>query len=208
VASGEPFIVEDARDHPLVRDSRAVANGVVAYAGVPLEADGEAIGALCVIDSRPRRWSEEELGILRTLARSAMRLVQEKSPSHPGAARLADDPTPLLECLGAHLGSIARYEQLIGRAGIDLLAEASARNEVVTTFAKLGDTLGAGSAGDDSELQSLVSSYLRLENARAEATTKFADGEITLAEVEALIRSSNDSLAALRIAALDRGAEP
>jgi PAS domain S-box-containing protein len=53
-----------------VRDNLAVPElGVVAYAGVPLFTnDGHALGSLCVIDSKPRRWREEELAALEDLA--------------------------------------------------------------------------------------------------------------------------------------------
>ena len=59
-------MVEDAREHPLVRDNLAVRDlGVIAYAGIPLVlSDGHAVGAFCAIDGRPREWSERDLDIL------------------------------------------------------------------------------------------------------------------------------------------------
>src|SRR5262249_43442452 len=59
VTSGEPLVLEDARAHPLFRESLMVHElGVVAYAGVPLvTADGHAIGSFCVIDFKPRAWT-------------------------------------------------------------------------------------------------------------------------------------------------------
>ncbi|WP_181783410.1 GAF domain-containing SpoIIE family protein phosphatase [Pseudonocardia pini] len=70
VTSAEPLVVEDARDHELVRDNLAVAElGVVAYAGMPLtDGPGNVLGSLCAIDSRPRRWSGDQLDLLRDLA--------------------------------------------------------------------------------------------------------------------------------------------
>nr|WP_302474470.1 GAF domain-containing protein [Roseococcus sp. MDT2-1-1] len=58
VASGEAFVVEDAKEHPLVKDNpTALEYGVAAYAGVPLlSADGQALGTLCVLDTKPRKW--------------------------------------------------------------------------------------------------------------------------------------------------------
>ena len=78
VAEGEPFVVEDAREDPRVRDNLAVPElGVVAYAGVPLVTnDGHALGTLCVIDSKPRRWSDEELPLLGDLAGAAMTEIE------------------------------------------------------------------------------------------------------------------------------------
>ncbi|MDQ2660150.1 MAG: GAF domain-containing protein, partial [Verrucomicrobiota bacterium] len=73
-AVGEPFIVEDAREHPLVRENGAVADmGVVAYAGIPLMTeDGYTIGSFCAIDTKPRCWASRELEILRDFARQVM----------------------------------------------------------------------------------------------------------------------------------------
>ena len=61
VAQREPLVVDDAREHPVLKDNPAVAEmGAIAYAGVPLiDAGGHALGTLCVIDSRPRQWSKQ-----------------------------------------------------------------------------------------------------------------------------------------------------
>jgi two-component system CheB/CheR fusion protein len=65
-------VIEDAREHPLVKDNLAIRDlGVVAYAGMPLAcASGEILGSFCVIDNEPRRWTADELDTLRTLAAS------------------------------------------------------------------------------------------------------------------------------------------
>ena len=69
VMSAEPLVVPDAREHPLLRDNRAVHElGVVAYAGIPLTAEGTVLGSLCAIDTRPRDWTGAELDALRDLA--------------------------------------------------------------------------------------------------------------------------------------------
>ena len=70
VTSAEPLIVPDAREHPLLRDNRAVHDlGVVAYAGMPLtDETGNVLGSLCAIDVRPRQWTDDELTALRDLA--------------------------------------------------------------------------------------------------------------------------------------------
>ncbi len=68
VTSGEPFVVTNANDDPLVAKNLAIMElGVIAYAGVPLVADGQVVGALCAIDHKPRVWTDEqvmELGVL------------------------------------------------------------------------------------------------------------------------------------------------
>ena len=72
VESGKPFVVHDARVHPLVSGSPAIEDlGVRAYAGVPLvNAAGDVLGALCVIDSVPRIWSDADVQLLEDLSAS------------------------------------------------------------------------------------------------------------------------------------------
>src|SRR4051794_9680590 len=72
VAARDRLIVEDARDHELLRDNLAVKEmGVVAYAGIPLrEPGGEVLGTLCVIDTQPRNWSSHQVELLEDLAAS------------------------------------------------------------------------------------------------------------------------------------------
>jgi diguanylate cyclase (GGDEF)-like protein/PAS domain S-box-containing protein len=71
VATGKPLVVDDARLSPLLRENLAIKElGVIAYAGVPLEAKGEAIGAFCVIEQKPRAWSDADVRLLRELGRA------------------------------------------------------------------------------------------------------------------------------------------
>ena len=74
VISGEPLIISDARTHPLVRDNPSITDlGAIAYAGIPLVVEsGEVIGSFCIIDSKPRDWTDTEIGMLRDLAASVM----------------------------------------------------------------------------------------------------------------------------------------
>ena len=70
VTSREPLAIEDASLHPLVRDNPAVSDlGVMSYLGVPLSlADGEVLGTICAIDSRPRAWTAADQETLTDLA--------------------------------------------------------------------------------------------------------------------------------------------
>ena len=74
VASREPLIVDDAREHAVLRDNPAIRDmGVVAYAGIPLiDAEGNALGTLCVIDSQPRHWTTHQVQLLADLAASVV----------------------------------------------------------------------------------------------------------------------------------------
>src|SRR5579859_2199870 len=66
VESGEPLVVVQTRDQG------GSGAELIAFAGVPLRdlANG-TVGALCVIDHRPRRWSDADLRFLRELGRAA-----------------------------------------------------------------------------------------------------------------------------------------
>jgi GAF domain-containing protein len=74
VSSGEPLVVENAHDVPLVATNLAVMElGVVAYAGMPLRISngslaGPVVGSVCAIDHRPRRWNQADLVDLAELA--------------------------------------------------------------------------------------------------------------------------------------------
>jgi len=69
VARRERFVVNDAHEDPRVLGNPAVEEvGVTAYAGQPvIGLDGHVIGALCVIDMVPRRWTPAELTLLEDL---------------------------------------------------------------------------------------------------------------------------------------------
>lgn len=61
--------IVDARLDARVSENRAVPElGVIAYLGVPLHADGQVIGSLCAIDTKPRQWTVSDENSLRDLA--------------------------------------------------------------------------------------------------------------------------------------------
>jgi signal transduction histidine kinase/DNA-binding response OmpR family regulator len=74
VTSGEPLIVNDARQNPLVCENLAVFDyGVIAYLGMPVrDRDGYVLGALAVIDGQPREWSRRQISTLSELAELVM----------------------------------------------------------------------------------------------------------------------------------------
>ena len=90
VARREPLIVDDAREHELLRDNPAIRDmGIVAYAGIPLiDAGGHALGTLCVIDSRPRHWTTHQVQLLSDLAAS---VVTEIALASAAGGRLNGD---------------------------------------------------------------------------------------------------------------------
>ena len=79
VLSREPFVVSDAREHPLVKDNLAIRDlGVVAYAGVPLVDGDDVIGSFCAIDHQPRHWSKRDLATLGQFGDSAMAHIRSR----------------------------------------------------------------------------------------------------------------------------------
>lgn len=80
VQSGEPFVVEDAATHPLVKDNPLVRfEKLRCYAGIPLvTSTGHRLGTLCVIGYEPRSFTEEELDLLRALAKKAVDRIEER----------------------------------------------------------------------------------------------------------------------------------
>ena len=83
VASGEPLLVTDARTDPRFHDNPGVRElGLAGYAGVPLlTTDGQAIGAFCAFDDRPRTWTADDLQTLEDLAAATMTEVELRATS-------------------------------------------------------------------------------------------------------------------------------
>ena len=78
VARREPLVVEDARIHPVLKENLAIRDlGVIAYLGMPLiDHEGNALGSLCVIDTEPRAWSDEDVRLLRDVAGSVVTEIE------------------------------------------------------------------------------------------------------------------------------------
>lgn len=83
----DQFTIEDAAVDPLFKGHPFVTggSGVRFYAGVALEAgDGQRVGALCLIDSKPRKFSRADAALLRDLA---MQVEVELRASAPKTRR-------------------------------------------------------------------------------------------------------------------------
>ncbi|MFZ4776361.1 MAG: GAF domain-containing sensor histidine kinase [Terrimicrobiaceae bacterium] len=70
VQSGEPLIVEDARQDERVSHNLAIRDlGVISYLGMPVTSrEGFLLGSLCAINSHPRVWSHADQSLLADLA--------------------------------------------------------------------------------------------------------------------------------------------
>ena len=87
--AGEALVIEDARNHPLVRENLAIRDlAVIAYLGIPLvAAAGEVLGTLCVIDHKPRAWTRDQVDTLTDLAASVVSEIELRlaSAARPAA---------------------------------------------------------------------------------------------------------------------------
>jgi len=74
VQSAQPLVVEDAREHPLLRGNPSIDEyNAIAYCGVPItDPDGRPLGSLCVLEGTPREWTAEEVAALTDIAASAV----------------------------------------------------------------------------------------------------------------------------------------
>ena len=75
VASGAPLHINDTHQHPCTMDNPlvGVGSGVHFYAGYPLLVEDDVVlGALCVIDTRPRELELEQQRMLSLLATQAV----------------------------------------------------------------------------------------------------------------------------------------
>jgi GAF domain-containing protein len=81
VASQTPFVVEDARAHPLVRGTPPVTlDGLRCYAGVPLVTSrGVAVGTLCVAGEAPRAFDAADVETLRMLATDVVAHLERRA---------------------------------------------------------------------------------------------------------------------------------
>lgn len=78
-----PFIINDAKADPRFHDNPLVTGGpnIAFYAGVPLkygENDDLHIGTLCIIDSKPRDLSAEQVETLKSFATQVELLIEQR----------------------------------------------------------------------------------------------------------------------------------
>jgi len=161
VASQQPLIISDAREHPLVADNLAVSDlGMIAYAGVPLVlSDGHAVGAFCAIDGTPRDWSEQDVRILGDLAaaitahlelRRALteRSLHDRLTGLANRALLCAQADELLEEVGpANAGSVAAI--CIGLDGFGLVNDAYGAGTADRVLQQVGGQLTAATRAED-----------------------------------------------------------
>jgi len=80
VSQNTTLVVDNASEHPLVADNLAIPDlGVHAYLGIPIYGTGSnPLGALCVIESKPRQWDSEAIENLQKLAHCVSDAIRTK----------------------------------------------------------------------------------------------------------------------------------
>jgi diguanylate cyclase (GGDEF)-like protein/PAS domain S-box-containing protein len=83
-----PLVIADARTDARLQGNPAIAElGVVAYCGAPLrDRDGQTLGALCAIATRPRRWRPREVRVLQALAQTVIVEIELRAANRALAA--------------------------------------------------------------------------------------------------------------------------
>lgn len=75
ISQDAPLCVSDTQDHPEFASSSLVTGPpyIRAYAGVPLRSpEAYNIGTLCIMDTKPRRFGDEELAVLNNFTKVVM----------------------------------------------------------------------------------------------------------------------------------------
>jgi GAF domain-containing protein len=73
IAQKGPVMINDAANHPTLRLFPSVQYmGVRAHLGISLCYNGQAVGNICVIDLKPRQWTDDDVKALSNLAQKAM----------------------------------------------------------------------------------------------------------------------------------------
>ncbi|OWW20625.1 EAL domain-containing protein [Noviherbaspirillum denitrificans] len=118
IKQDHPYVVTDARAHPLFRDNPLVTGPphFRFYGGFPLiTSSGYRIGALAVLDTKPRRLSRMRMEVLEMLAEQVMTLIELRRQRQEISFMLAEREAVnrMLSEQSEHL----REAQRIGRIG-------------------------------------------------------------------------------------------
>jgi sigma-B regulation protein RsbU (phosphoserine phosphatase) len=128
IDSGDKLVINDARRDRRTLTRWPVEPGVVAWAGFPVRApDGRVVGALCVADHVPRRWSMGDSQVLESLAHLAagevaLQVALRLAAEHAALAQTLQEsllPPRLPDIPG--LDVAARY--VAGGTGVEVLGD-------------------------------------------------------------------------------------
>lgn len=122
------LVVEDTqqderfRSNPVLKDPPAIRS----YAGAPVETpDGHAIGTICVLDTRPRGFSDHERELLEALSRQVMVLLELRrvADAHRHAIDRLEHRAEELYAFAAAMGHDLRAPLVTAASFLDLTME-------------------------------------------------------------------------------------
>ncbi len=121
IQATEPLVIPDTASHPVYQHVPTVRSlGVAAYVGIPIEINGEVVGAFCAIDVKPHPWTEDEVSVLTELAAVAVSEIHLRA-SRSEAERLRQEA----EALASELDRARAQAEEANRAKSDFLAAMS-----------------------------------------------------------------------------------
>jgi len=84
VATGEPLVVEDARENDLLKENLAIPDlDVIGYLGIPLHTeDGKPLGSFCVIDNKPHAWTDSDVEVMTAFATLVNAEIDARAEAH------------------------------------------------------------------------------------------------------------------------------
>lgn len=104
----DPLVIPNAREDPRVAHSRSIEEiGIESYLGAPLVSSGFVLGTFSVFDTKPRKWTDEEIASVSDFATNVITAI-ELQAAH---VRLGNQQMELLE-------TKTRLEALISAAPV------------------------------------------------------------------------------------------
>lgn len=191
IGSRRPLVVGDVTDDPGTRDNPSIQSmGVRAWAGFPLQTErGEVLGTFCVVDTKPRTWTEQDLSVLETLAHAAageiaLRASAEQATEFARTLQESLLPPDLPQVPG--LATAARHVPAGGGVGVlgdfyDMFQAARRRWHLV-----IGDVCGHG-------VEAAKTTALARWAIRAAATQSSRPGRVLSLLNEVLLRHDGDA---------------
>lgn len=188
VATGHSLVVEDATKDPRFSANPFVQqdNGIRSYAGVPLALEpGIHVGTLCVLDTKPRRFSPTALRMLDRLGQVAEALIKQFAQARK--LNLVLDELHLKSRLLGHQNSELLFKQRLLEDACRLANMGAWERDLTTGQYRWSDTLYAIHAldpGSDITDETLRRFYSDSEWSRLEETVKRAHSDNSPYDIE------------------------
>lgn len=177
--------VNDAPNDPRMPQALVKRYSIVSYLGAPVVLDGQAVGAMCVLDTKPRRFDDAEReAIVRMAALASKRLeVLAATPRDLERALLQRAVRPAFSELRNRLTPVLGNISLMQVA----LSELAAAQRLATYVAATGDL---------SKLELLTHATASIEELKASLEDLTTDSQAIARSIIALERASTAASAA------------